>query len=142
MDNIDELENYYKKFTDNAASYLPDGFIDVDLPLLQKFDLLHYHQQEPLDQGLTRYFNVIESPEKITLVNEKYVIWLVPEKKQDQRARTFAFIALNQENSLHLEAGFVSSGIYNTSRLVLRVLEIFLQEIEENEDLINRLIKT
>jgi hypothetical protein len=40
-----------------------------------------------------------------------------------------------------LELCFITSGVYNTSRLVLRVLEKFLVEIEENEKLLKTLEK-
>lgn len=116
----------------------PETLVPVDLSLLQRFGLLDYHHRPTVDPGLTRYFQVIETPEKITLINEEFVAWIVPEKMQDSSA-TYVLIALNSSEELQLEVAFYTTGVYNTSHLVLRVLEKFLYEIQETEEFLQRL---
>lgn len=138
MDNPAVLDACFKKYIDNISKWLPDGVIQVDLPLLQKLNLLHYHDHSKSDPNLTRYFHVIESDEKITLVNEQFVVWIVPDKIDGQPV-TYALIALNKTDDVQLEMAFAVSGVYNTSKLVLSVLEKFLYEIQTTEELLTKL---
>ena len=138
MDDISQLDECYKKFSANIASWIPEGIAEVNLPLLQHFDLLHYHPKDAKDPSLTRYFHVIETSEKITLVNDQFVIWIIPDKLSNNLPVTYTLIALNHQHDAHLEMAFAASGIYNSSRLVLRVLEKYLQEIQETEDLLSK----
>lgn len=139
MDNIQVLEQCYKEYTKNLTEWIPDGVISVNLELLHRLDLLDQNTVD-LSLGLTHYFQVIETFEKITLVNEKFVIWIVPELQNNQLV-TFTLIALNSEKGPRLELAFSTSGVYNSSKLVLRVLEKFLLEIQENEELMGSLIQ-
>lgn len=138
MDDISQLEECYKKYIKNINHWIPEGIIDVDINLLKRFGLLNYHLKDKKDPSLTRYFHIIETAEKITLVNEQFIVWIVPEKVNHLPV-TFALIALNDPEKPHLELAFSASGVYNSSRLVLRVLEIFLQEIQETEELLAKL---
>lgn len=133
MHNLNQLELSYKKFMNEIAEWAPESIINIDLKLLHQFNLLNYHKNQQHDPSLTRYFQVIESTEKITLVNDDFVVWIVPEKSEGT-AYTYTLIALNHNDHPELELVFVTSGVYNTSRLVLRVLEKFLLDIQENED--------
>lgn len=120
-------------------SWLPEDILEVNLELLQKLELLHYHDPAYNDPSLTRYFHVVESEDKITLLNEEFVVWIVPEKMEGV-AVTYTLIALNgEEKEPELQMCFVTSGVYNNSRLVLRVLEKFLFEIQENENMLRSL---
>ena len=138
MVNPSRFEQAYQKFMDNINDWAPDGIIPVNLELLQSLDLL---KEDLSNQGLendeiTRFFHVVESAEKITLFNEKFVIWIIPQVISGQPV-TVILIALNKiEEEPKLEMAFSTAGIYNTSKLVLRILEKFLLEIQENEDLI------
>ncbi len=138
MHNLTLLEACFKKFIKDMPSWLPEDIVEVDLPLLHKLDLLHYHDPEYNDPNLTRYFHVIESNEKITLINDEFVVWIVPEKIEDTPF-TYSLIALNRPKEPELQLCFVTSGVYNTSRLVLRVLEKYLEEIQENEKMLTDL---
>lgn len=140
MDNLSVLEECYKKYIKNLSEWIPEGVQIVDLALLQRHGLLNYNAREMHDPSLTRYFHVIESSEKITLINEQFIVWIVPEKFQNT-ALTYTLIALNSPGQPHLEMAFVVSGVYNTSRLVLRILEKFLQEIQENEEMLSKFKK-
>lgn len=132
MDDLSQIEEYYQDYTKNINKWIPEGMTQVDLRLLHHMGLLELSRKSEKESALTRYFHVIESNEKITLVNEQFIIWIVPEKV-NRMAITYTFIALNHSEEPHLEVAFASSGIYNSSRLVLRVLEKYLQEIEETE---------
>lgn len=132
MNDQKHLNKYYEKFTGNIRTWLPDGMISVDLELLCRLDLLHFHTTNRDDANLTRYFQVTESQEKLTLVNDEFVIWIAPGKGPEADS-TYALVALNGENNLHLELGFVTKGVYNQSNLVLRILEKLLLEIHTTE---------
>ncbi len=138
MDKIAELDSSYEQFINRLPELIPDGIVQVDLKLLQKLGLLHEEIENDSTTSLTRFFHVVESKDKITLFNDQFVIWIVPEKL-DTEPHTLVLIALNTQPKPKLEMAFTISGIYNTSRLVLRVLERFLSEIQENEELITNL---
>lgn len=132
MDNLSAIDLCFKKYTKDLSLWLPDGLIQVDIELLQELNLLDFHSQKT-DPGFTRYFQVIESEEKITLINEQFIVWIVPEKYEDE-SYTYILIATNHSEEAHLELAFSVSGAFNTSRLVLRLLEKYLLEIQETEE--------
>jgi hypothetical protein len=52
----------------------------------------------------------------------------------DHTPLTYTLIALNRGDcEPQLEVAFIASGVYNSSKLVLKVLEKFLIEIQETE---------
>jgi len=138
MDKIAELDSSYEQFINRLPELIPEGVIPIDLQLLQKLGLLHEEQDSDSSTSLTRFFHVVESKDKITLFNDQFVIWIVPEKHNSE-PHTLVLVALNTSLKPKLELAFSMTGIYNTSRLVLRVLEKFLSEIQENEDVISTL---
>lgn len=141
MRNISQLESCYKKFSQNLERYLPEDIVIVDLKFLYRHGLLNYYDPNRNDSSLTQYFHVIESDEKITLVNDEFVVWIVPEKIEDLTL-TYTLIALNHPHKKpQLQLCLVASGVYNSSRLVLRVLEKLLSEIQESEKILRRLEK-
>ncbi len=130
-----ELEEAYAQFTRNLSKWIPDGFVQIDLQLLQSLDLLHSDlaETDEDEDSLTYYFHVIESDDKLTLFNDEFVVWIIPD---GDHATTYALIARATDSDLELEMGFAAAGVYNSSELVLKVLEQFLLEIKENEALI------
>jgi hypothetical protein len=134
MHNLAVIEECYKKFIKSLNFWIPEGIYYIDLQLLHHFDLLHFQPHTPRkDPVLTRYFHMVESPEKITLINDEFVVWIIPDKV-NYLTVTYTLIALNpSDREPQLEAAFIASGIYNTSKLVLKVLEKFLIEIQETE---------
>jgi len=138
MDNISLIEQYYEQYIKDLGRWVPEGIINVDLELLNAFDLLNYYDENYYDSSLTRYFHVIETHEKITLINEDFVVWIVPDQI-DGVPVTYTLIAINKAERPQLEMVFSTSGVYNTSKLVLRVLEKYLKEIQENEDLLAKI---
>lgn len=132
MPNLSVLEEYFKKYIKSLYHWIPEGIFTVDLALLQRLDLLHFYRPEYRDPTLTRYFHVVESPEKITLINEEFIIWIMSDRI-DSIPVTYTLIALNREDQPKLEIAFIASGVYNTSKLILRILEKFLIDIQETE---------
>ena len=78
--NLSQLEKYYNQYMGNIKEWIPEGVIEVNLNLLQHFCLLNYHSHTRDTHTLTRYFHLVETPEKITLINQEFIIWIVPEK--------------------------------------------------------------
>lgn len=127
----ERIEGYFNEFMGNMSKYLPEGALQVDIDLLEHFDLLNLEKKQ--ETALTRYFNVLESQDKITLINDQFIIWIVP-NHSESTPNTFVLIALNQEGIPELELAFVTSDVYNSSKLVLRILEKLLYDIQENEE--------
>jgi hypothetical protein len=130
--NPEELELDYQKYINNLKEFAPDGLVDIDLSILQELGLLSSDEQDGEETTLTHNFYVVESTDKLTLFNDKYAVWIVP-KLVDQTPTTYTLIALRDKKNTHLEMVFATSGVYNHSSLVLRILEKFLEQIEENE---------
>ena len=128
-----EIENLYTQYTENLSQLAHDGVIHVDLHLLHALGLLEDFQDEKEDtDDLTQYFHVMESAEKVTLFNEQFLTWIVPKMEGDNPI-TYVIIALNSHNQTHLEVVFTTSGVYNTPKYVLRVLQHFLLDMLETE---------
>lgn len=132
------LDSYYHKYIKNIPTWLPDGLITINLDTLHHLNLLNFHTHGVEEANLTRYFQVTESDEKLTLVNEEFVVWIAPEKGKAADS-TYTLVALNGERDLHLELGFVTRGVYNQSQLVLKILEKFLLEIHTTESVLKNL---
>lgn len=136
--NIEVIESYYNKYINDLSGSIPEGILDIDIEVLHRMELLEYYKNDQRDTSLTRYFHVIETEEKITLINDDFIVWIVPDRV-DNIAITYTLIALNKDNVPKLEMAFSAAGVYNTSRLVLRVLEKYLMDIQENEDTMNKI---
>jgi hypothetical protein len=137
MDNISSIDTCYRKYAKNLNEWLPEGLINVDIFLLQDLDILSFYNPKN-ETGFTRYFQVVETDEKITLFNDQFIVWIVPEKIEDVSG-TYVLIALNQPMEPKLEIAFYVKGVYNTSKMVLRVLDKMLKDIQENEELIHKM---
>jgi hypothetical protein len=133
-----QLEEAFVEFSQNLPKHAPDGVIAVDLNMLQDLGLLKH---EKFDQGtsheeLMHYFHVLETADKVTLFNEQFVIWILPKMVQETSV-TMTFIALLQNTKPHLELVFSTSGVYNTPKFILKVLEHSLTEVIDTEALIS-----
>ena len=90
------------------------------------------HDEQDNRDNLTQYFHVVESAEKVTLFNEQFVVWIVP-RMERETPTTFILISLNHQDNLNLEIVFSTSGVYNTPRFVLKILQHFLLDVLETE---------
>ena len=136
-----QLEEAYKDFTENLQTWVPDGLITVNLQLLQELGLLN---QSSLDasppESLTQQFHVVETNDKVTLFNEQFAVWIVPQT-QTEIPSTLILIASIHQSKLHLEIVYTTSGVYNTPRYILRVLQHFLTEMIDTEPVISAINK-
>ncbi len=137
MNNPKLLEDCYKKYMGSIREWLPDGMVDVDLKVLHDLGVLHYSTTQTASP-ITSHFHIIESSEKLTLANDTFVIWIVPQKNAEGPV-TDVLIALRKPRSLKLEIGFSTKGIYNNSQLILQLLEKFLEDIQSTENSIQNL---
>jgi hypothetical protein len=131
MLNPSEIEKLYDQYIANLADVVHDGITNVDLALLHELNLLDdadHIKDDPED--LTQYFHVIESQEKVTLFNEQFLVWIVPKTEQDIPV-TYVMIAINAQNKTALEVVFTTSGVYNTPKYVLKVLQYYLLDMLE-----------
>ncbi|SCA63473.1 Uncharacterized protein SCG7109_AP_00100 [Chlamydiales bacterium SCGC AG-110-M15] len=133
-----DYDESFRNFVSDLASYSPDGIVGIDLNFLHSIGLLKCDEDPSgLMRSLTDYFHVEESPDKITLFNNRFVAWIVP-KIIDGTPLTYTMIAVHDPDdlSVELEIVFSTEGIYNSPRLILKVLDYFLKDIEENENII------
>lgn len=136
-----ELEEAYKSFSGNFQRSIPDGLITVNLQLLQELDLLKNIDTDPVGSDtLSQQFHVVETSEKVTLFNEKFAVWIVPQIQTDLPS-TLVMIALIQNLKPHLEIVYTTAGVYNTPRYILKVLQHFLSEVLDTEALLSTIVK-
>ncbi len=132
MLNPNKIEEIYQRYIQDLSQWVHDGVVSVDLNLLHDLGLLETIQNEKDEEDFTQYFHVVETPEKVTLFNEQFLIWIVP-KMEEEIPITYVMISLNSENDSHLEVVFTTSGVYNTPRYVLKVLQYYLLDMLETE---------
>ena len=133
-----QLEEAFIEFSQNLPKHAPDGVIAVNLNMLQDLGLLKHEKfdQSTSHEELMHYFHVLETADKVTLFNEQFVIWILPKMVQET-SLTMTFIALLQNTKPHLELVFSTSGVYNTPKFILKVLEHFLTEVIDTEAIIS-----
>lgn len=142
MINPNILEDAYKEFSKDLLKWVPDGIIQVDLKLLNDLGLLNNAELEHSisDDQLNHYFHIIETPDKVTLFNDQFAIWIVPQVV-DEGPTTTTLIALLQTNKPHLEIVYLTSGVYNSPKYILKVLQHFLAEVQDTEAVISSIGK-
>ena len=138
--NPTELEDAFKEYSADLPKCAPDGVIEVNLPILYELDLLNTKESPSDQKKFTHYFHVVESPEKVTLYNDHFAIWIVPRIIEEQPS-TYTLVAARQGKKPRLELVFHTTGVYNTPNFVLKILEHFLLEIQENEDILGNISK-
>ncbi len=136
------LEDSYQEFSQNLQKWIPDGIIHVDLRLLHEMGLLNSTELEHSinEANLTLYFHIIETPDKVTLFNDQFAIWIVPQLIDDNPTTT-TLIALLQGNKPRLEIVYRTSGVYNTPKYILKILQHFLTEVQDTEAIISAIGK-
>ena len=133
MLNSTQIEDAYKGFINDLPKNAHDGIISVNLQFLYGLGLLNWiHEDSDNRDNLTQYFHVIESAEKVTLFNEQFAVWIIPRNERDTQM-TYILIALNHQDKLNLEIVFTTTGVYNTPRYVLKILQHFLMDVLETE---------
>lgn len=133
MQNPTQIEDAYREFSQDLRKWMHDGITLIDMKFLHEQGLLASLQEEQgPPEDLSQYFHVIESIEKVTLFNDQFIVWIIP-KMEGEEPITTVLIALNQSDKAHLEVVFMTRGVYNTPRHVLKVLQYFLADMTETE---------
>lgn len=128
-----QIDSLYKEYSQNLSQNIHDGLLSIDLKILHELGLLSSIEEDNQNpDDLTQYFHVIESAEKVTLFNEQFLIWIVPKMEKDIPI-TYVMIALCNEEKTNLEIVFTTSGVYNTPKYVLKVLQYFLVDMLDTE---------
>lgn len=141
MMNPIQLEEAFQDFSKNLREHAPDGLVDIDLFVLHQLGLLEAEDSETQSvDNLTQYFHVIETNDKVTLFNEQFAIWIVP-SAEEEKSSTMTYISLVQGERPHLEIVYTTEGIYNTPRYILRVLQHYLTEVLDTEEIISSIGK-
>lgn len=142
MINPSILEESYQEFTKNLLKWIPDGIIRVDLKLLDDLGILNNAELEHsvTDDHLNHYFHIIETSDKVTLFNDQFAIWIVPQLVGDLSTTT-TLIALLQLDKPHLEIVYTTSGVYNTPKYILKILQHFIAEVQDTEAIISSIGK-
>ncbi|MBI3211246.1 MAG: hypothetical protein HYZ47_00975 [Simkania negevensis] len=136
--NPTQLDQAYSDFITDLPRWIPEGISEVDLSLLEKTGLLHFEtfeDKEGIDQ-LPHYFHVIETSEKVTLFNHQFVIWIVP-KLIDEIPTTIVLIGRINGDKPHLEIVFSTKGVYNTPKLILKLLKHYISDVFDTEQAIS-----
>jgi hypothetical protein len=130
------IEEAFREYAKDIERQAPDWVIHVDLALLHQEKILEESSAETDSRGveekIAERFHVIESPEKVTLFNDQFSVWIVP-RVVNGRPETYTMVALNRQGKPHLELVFETSGVFNTPSHILRILEHYLEEVIENE---------
>ncbi|MBI3236667.1 MAG: hypothetical protein HYZ48_03065 [Chlamydiales bacterium] len=136
------LEEAYQEFNQDLTKWIPDGIVHVDLRLLNELGMLNNAELEHSvnEANLTLYFHIIETTDKVTLFNDQFAIWIVPQLL-DELPITTTLIALVQTNKPRLEIVYRTSGVYNTPKYILKILQHFLTEVQDTEAIISSIGK-
>jgi len=131
--NPNQLEEAYQEFSRDLTKWVPDGILNVDLSLLHELGLLNTGVLEHgTSDELTHLFHVMETPDKVTLFNQQFAIWIVPQLINDTPS-TLTYISLLAQNKPNLEIVFATSGVYNSPKYILKILQHFLEEVIDTE---------
>jgi hypothetical protein len=138
----EKLEEYYEKFLEDPSYWVQDGVMDINLEMLKQWCLLNQTEEEEklLQDQFPFYFHVLENNSKVTLFNNQFIVWIVPEVVKDL-ASTTVMIALIKEDDLKLEIVYNTSGVYNTPKYVLKTLRHFLTEVIDTEEEISSFLE-
>lgn len=135
-----ELEEAFRDFNENFQKWIPDGIIDIDIEFLCDIGFIADMENDTDEEDVTQYFHVLETPDKITLYNEKFAIWIVPKALGDT-STTLTYISILQKKKLTPELIFSTSGVYNSPKFILKVLQYFLIEVIDTEAVISSIGK-
>ncbi|HLB53163.1 MAG TPA: hypothetical protein VJK48_05605 [Chlamydiales bacterium] len=133
MLNPVQIEETYQEFTRDLPKWVHDGIFSINLQFLHDEGLMDGLQAPDNEMDdLTQFFHVVENPEKVTLFNEQFIVWIIP-KAEGEEPMTYVLIALNHPENATLEIAFSTKGVYNTPKYVLKVLQHFLLDMLETE---------
>ena len=136
MVSIEELDAFFDTMSNNVSEMLPDGILDITVKTLHNLRLLG---EEPLEEGnepVAHLLQAIESGGKITLFNDRFVLWIVPQQDVSPSS-TIVYVAQHFDETIKPELGFRTTGIHNRSKTILKLIDKFLSEIQETDSVIS-----
>jgi hypothetical protein len=138
----EKLEEYFEKFIEDPNYWIQDESIDINLEMLKDWGLLNQTEEEEnlLQDQFPFYFHVLENDSKVTLFNNQFIVWIIPEI-MDENPCTKVMIALIKDHDLKLEIVYNTIGVYNTPKYVLKTLRHFLTEVIDTEEEISSFLE-
>lgn len=133
---IKQLDSFFEHLSTHTPDLLPDGILDINVQTLHNLQLLSDPPEDSQDVPASATLQAVESDGRITLYNDTFALWIVPQQNATPPA-TITFIARKLGDSFSPEAAFRTKGIYNRSKTILRIIDRFLSEIQENESVID-----
>lgn len=136
MVTIDQLDTYFQSLEQNTAEFLPDGIMDVTIKTLQTLHLLTEENRE--ECGSSQLLQAVESDGRITLFNEQFALWIVPQPGAEPPS-TIVYVATHKDGEVKAELGFRTSGVHNKSKTILRLIDRFLADIQETDSMLSEM---
>ena len=135
MVDIEQLDGFFQRLSANTGEFFPDGVVDINVKVLHTLDLLSDTSPAPYEAPASSLLQAVESDGRITLFNEKFALWIVPQANTSVPT-TITFIARKTGETISPEVAFRTQGIHNRSKTILRIIDRFLAEIQETESVI------
>lgn len=136
--SLDQLDCFFEELATHSSELLPDGIIDINIATLLALQLLSEECPGPNTTPIAHLLQAIESDGKVTLFNDNFVIWIVPRRERDEPVTT-VYIARRYASSVKPELAFRAAGIHNRSRTILRLIDKYLAEILDTENVLSTL---
>jgi hypothetical protein len=133
--SIEQLDAFFQKLSTNTGELFPDGIVNINVKVLHDLHLLSEDPPTIHETPVSSLLQAIESEGKITLYNEKFALWIVPQAHASPPT-TITFIARRTGEAISPEVAFRTQGIHNRSKTILRIIDRFLAEIQETESVI------
>ncbi|MCB1213501.1 MAG: hypothetical protein KDK40_04305 [Chlamydiia bacterium] len=138
MYQLNRFDKWYEHFT-TKHSWLPDQVIDVDIDLLHQLDLLHFPRSNLSLEEQHHKFVLFQSPEKITLIDHHFVIW-IQQRYFSSGLGSFVLIGRHGiEEQMSIEIALIFTGVYDDSILISNLISKALEEIAATEKLIEKM---
>ena len=87
------VEHHYQSFVSDVKSNIPDGVLKITDDILEQYQISLDNDDYDDPVKPYCYFYVVENTDKITLVNNDFIVWIVP-KVLDLQAVTFILVGL------------------------------------------------
>lgn len=134
MVSIEQLDIYFDNLTKNTKDLLPDGILDINIKTLHTLHLLS--EESSIDEvPESLLLQAVESEGKITLYNERFALWIVPQVGASPSA-TVVYVATHNDVEVKAELGFRTTGVHNKSKTILRLIDRFLADIQDTDSII------
>ena len=135
MVSMEQLDGFFQKLSANTGEFFPDGVVDINVKVLHNLGLLSDNPPVLHEAPASSLLQAVESDGRITLFNEKFALWIVPQANT-AAPTTVTFIARRTGDAFSPEVAFRTQGIHNRSKTILRIIDRFLVEIQETESVI------